>query len=170
MLGAKFFINFFKYKKNNGYAIAKYNLNKSISLQDQINMEIMKIDQEISVNSQALIEAQIVKLRSTFSRSNNFFEKIGKNIYKTKLEDSINWYQKTIKDLYLRRRELETKLEKIKGIFWLNQIKRFLRLILIILLIVLILIIFLSSFMLLIYAMPFILLIFVGYIISTNRY
>ena len=143
---------------------------KDLTLQDQINIQIIEIDQKISENSKALVEAQIVKLRSTFSRSNNFIEQIGKNVYKTKLEDSINWHQKQLKELYLRRRELEINLEKLKGIFWLNRIKRLLRIILIGFFIFLSLFIFLSGFMIIIYLMPLIILIFLGYFISTKRY
>jgi len=170
MLGANFFLNLFKYKKNNSYEIVRYDQNKSFHLQDQINNEIKHIDQRISENSKALVEAQLVKFRSTFTKSSSFIERIGKNVYKTKLEESINWHQKDIKNLYLRRRELVIKLEKLQGIFWLNQFKRFFGIMLIIFLIILLLIIFFSSFMLLIYSMPFILLIFTGYLIFRNRY
>tara|TARA_Y100001968_G_C19101884_1_gene592937 strand:+ start:40 stop:552 length:513 start_codon:yes stop_codon:yes gene_type:complete len=166
MLGANFLLNLFKYKKNRNFEIIQYDLKKNFTLQDQIEIEIRDTDKKISENSKALVEAQLVKIRSTFSRSNNFIEKIGKDVYKKKLDDSINWHQQTIKDLYLRRRELEIKLEKIKGIFWFNQIKRFLRIILIISIIILMLIIFLSSFMFIISALPFIILIFIGYLIS----
>ena len=170
MLGANFFLNFFKFKQNISYKIVQYDKNKSLTLQDQINSEIKHLDQKISVNTKALVEAQLVKLRSTFNKSNSFIEKIGKNLYKTKLEESINWYQKDIRNLYLRRRELVIELEKLQGIFWLNQIKRLFGIMLIIFLILLLLIIFFSSFMLLIYLMPFILLIFIGYLIYRNRY
>ena len=166
MLGANFLLNLFKYKKNRNFEIIQYDFKKNFTLQDQIEIEIRDTDKKISENSKALVEAQLVKIRSTFSRSNNFIEKIGKDVYKKKLDDSINWHQQTIKDLYLRRRELEIKLEKIKGIFWFNQIKRFLRIILIISIIILMLIIFLSSFMFIISALPFIILIFIGYLIS----
>ena len=169
MLRANFF-KFFKYKKNSSHEIVQYNSYENFSSQDQIKTKIIEIDQKILENSKALVEAQIVKLRSTFSKSNNFIEQIGKNVYKTKLEDSINWYQKQLKELYLRRRELEINLEKLKGIFWLNRIKRFLRIILIGFFIFLSLFIFLSGFMLIIYLLPLIILIFVGYLISTKRY
>ena len=170
MLGKNLFLNLFKYKKGSSYEIVQYNKNKGFTLEDQINNEINYIDQEIAVNSKALVEAQLVKLRSTLTKSNNFIEKIGKNVYKTKLEESINWHQKDIKNLYLRRKELVIKLEKLQGIFWLNQLKRFFGIMLIIFLMILLLIIFFSSFMLLIYSMPFILLIFTGYLIFRNRY
>ena len=84
MLGANLFLNLFKYKKDISYEIVKYDKNKSFTLQDQINNEIKYIDQKISVNSKALIEAQLVKLKSTLTKSNNFIEKIGKNVYKKK--------------------------------------------------------------------------------------
>lgn len=170
MLGANFFLNLFKYKKDTSYEIVQYDKNKSFTLEDQINNEIKYIDRKILENSKALIEAQLVKIRSTFTQSSNFIEKIGKNLYKTKLEESINWHQKDIRNLYLRRRKLVIELEKLQGIFWLNQIKRLFGIISIIFLILLLLIIFFSSFMLLIYSIPFILLIFTGYLISRNRY
>ena len=170
MLGANFFFKLFKYKQNNRNKIVKYNSNESFNLQNQINLKVIEIDQKISEISKALVEAQIVKLRSKFSKSNNFIEHIGKNVYKTKLDDSIDWHQKELKNLYISRKELEVNLEKLKGVFWINRIKRFLRIILIGFFIFLSLFIFLSGFMMIIYLMPFILLIFLVYLISTKRY
>ena len=170
MLRENFFFKFFKYNQNSSCEIVHYNSNENFSLQDQINSKIAELDKKISESSKALMEAQIVKLRSTFSRSNNFIEQVGKNIYKTKLEDSIIWHQKELRELYLRRKELKINLEKTQGIFWLNQIKRFLRIILIGFFISLGLIIFLSGFMIIIYLMPLIIIIFLVYLISTKKY
>ena len=170
MLRANFLNKFFNHKKNSNNVIVKYNSHGVFDLEGQIHNKIKEIDQQISENSKALLEAQIVKLKSTFSKSNNFIEKIGKNVYKKKLEDSINWHQKQLKELYFRRRELEINIEKIKGIYWLNQIKRFLKIILIGLLILFSLFIFLSGFMILIYLLPMILLIFLGYLIAAKKY
>ena len=170
MLRANFFFKYLKYKKNSTHDIVQYNSNEKFELQDKINIQIIDIDQKISENSKALVEAQIVKFKSTFSRSNNFIEQIGKNVYKTKLEDSINWHQKQLKDLYLRRRKLEINLEKIKGTFWIHRIKRLLRHILIGVFIFLSLFIFLSGFMIIIYLMPLIIFIFLAYFIFTKKY
>ena len=170
MLGANFFLKLFKYQKNSSHEIVEYHSNDTFVLEDQINIKIIEIDKKISENSKALVEAQIVKIRSTFSKSNNFFEQIGKNVYKTKLEDSIIWHQKQLKDLYLKRRELEINLEKLKGIFWFNRIKRLLRIVLIGFLILFSLFIFLSGFMIIIYLLPLILLITLGYFIYRKSY
>ena len=169
MLRANFFFKFFKYKQDSIHEIVQFNSNETFALQDQIKTNILEIDQKISDTSKALVEAQIVKLRSTFSKSNNFIERVGKNIYKTKLEDSINWHQTQLKELYIRRRKLEINLEKLKGIFWLNRIKRLLRILLLGFFIFLSLFIFLSGFMIIIYLMPLIILIFLGYFIFTKR-
>ena len=169
MLRANFF-KFFKYKKNSSNKIVQYNSNKNFSVQYQIKTNIIEIDQKILEISKSLVQAQIVKLRSTFSKSNNFLEQIGKNVYKAKVEDSIDWHQKQLKELYFRRRELEINLEKLTGIFWLNRIKRLLRIILIGFFIFLTLFIFLSGFMIIIYLMPLIILILLGYFLSTKRY
>ena len=170
MFRANFFLKFFKYTKNNSCEIVKYDSSENFSLQDQINTNIVEIDKKISESGKALMEAQIVKLRSTFSRSNNFIEQIGKNVYKTKLEDSINWHQKELRELYLRRKELQINLEKTQGRFWLNQIQRFLRIILIGFFISLSLIVLLSGFMIMIYLLPLIILIFLVSLIANKRY
>ena len=170
MFIADFFFRFFKFKNNNSNEIIQYSANEKLTLQKQINIKILEVDQEISENSKALVEGQIVKLRSNLSKSNNPIEIIGKNAYKTKLENSINWHQQKLKELYLRRRELEINLEKIKGVFWLNQIKRFLKIILLVFLIFLSLLIFLSGFMIVIYLLPIIVLILLVYLIASKRY
>ena len=169
MLTSNFFYKFFKQSLNNGHEIVKYDSNKKFDLEGEINLEIIDIDKNISENSKALMEAQIVKFRSTFSQSKNFIESIGQNVYKKKLEDSIQWHQKQLKDLYITRKELQIKLEKLKGIFWLNRIKRLIRLIIISVLILLLLFIFLSGFMIIIYLLPFIMLIIIGYYFVNNN-
>tara|TARA_Y100001968_G_scaffold196045_1_gene179863 strand:- start:101 stop:613 length:513 start_codon:yes stop_codon:yes gene_type:complete len=170
MLSANFFYKFFKYKKNISNEIVKYSSNRKFEFEDQINNQIIEINEEISKSSQALFEAQIVKLRSTFSKSNNFIEKIGNNVYKRKLDESINWHQNQLKELYFRKRKLQINLEKIKGVFWINRIKRFLTMILIGFLILFSLFIFLSGFMIIIYLLPLIIIILLVYLLTTKRY
>ena len=161
---------FFKYKENNRKEIVSYNSNKKNDLQDQIYIKIIDIDKKILENSNALIQAQIVNIRTAFSKSNNLIEKIGRNVYKDKLKDSITWHQKELKELYLRRRELQFNLEKIKGIFWLNRIKRFLKTSLIIFFILLSLLIILSGFMMMIYILPLVLLMVLIYSLFSKKY
>tara|TARA_Y100001968_G_scaffold75172_1_gene66588 strand:- start:495 stop:1007 length:513 start_codon:yes stop_codon:yes gene_type:complete len=170
MLRARFFYNFFKYEQNKSNEIVKYNSKSKLDLEDQINSRIIEIDEDISKNSTALFEAQIVKLRSTFSKSNNFIDKIGKNVYKKKLEESIDWHQDKLKELYFRRRELQTKLERVQGVFWLNRIKRFLKIIFIGFFILLSLFIFVSGFMIIIYILPLIILILLVYLLINKQY
>tara|TARA_B100000945_G_scaffold204389_1_gene164307 strand:+ start:39 stop:551 length:513 start_codon:yes stop_codon:yes gene_type:complete len=170
MLRTKFFNKFFKNKRNRDHHIVKYRSNNEFNLEDEINREIVEIDNKISENSKALFEAQFVKLRSTFSNSNNFIEKIGGNIYKVKIEESINWHQKQLKELIFRRKKLQINLEKLKGIFWLNRIKRFLKIVFLGFFILLSLFIFFSGFMIIIYLLPIILLILLSYFIATKKY
>ena len=169
MLRANFFYKFFKHKGKNDYKIIKWDENKNNDIEGAINLKIIEIDKKISENTKALVEAQFVKLRSNFSKSNNFIEKVGQNFYKVKLEDSINWYQKEIKELILKRKELQTQLEKTQGIFWLNQIKRFIKIVCIGFFILLSLFVFFSGFMIIIYLLPIILLIILVYLLSTKN-
>ena len=169
MLRANFFYKFFNYKQNSSRQIIRYNSYEKFNLQNQISSEILEIDRKISENSKALLEAQIVKFRSTLSKSTNFIDKIGRNVYKSKLDDSIHWHQNQIKRLYFRRKELQMNLEKMKGIFWLNRIKRFLIILLIGFFILISLFIFLSGFMIIIYLLPVIIFIFLGYSLATKK-
>ena len=166
MLKENFFYKFFKYKQNNSLAIMNYDSTKKFDLEDKI----IEIDNRILETNKALLEAQIVKFRSTFSNSNNFLEKIGKNVYKKKVDESIKWYQKDLKELYLKRKMLKINLEKIKGIFCLNRIKRFLKASLIIFFILLSLLIFLSGFMMMIYILPLVLLMVFSYSLFSKKY
>ena len=164
-----FFNNFFKSNRNKNYKLIKYNSNRELELQNQINKKLIAIDQEISETSRSLLEGQIVKLRSNLSKSNNFIDRIGKNIYKTKLDESIIWHQKQLKELYIKRKDLQINLEKIKGIYWINRIKRLLAIVFIVIVLTLILFIFLSGFMIIIYLMPLIILIFLGYLLTSKK-
>ena len=170
MLRSNFFYKFFKNDQNRNKGIVKYNSNKEFDLQNQITHQIIEIDQKISENSKALVEAQIVKLRSTFSKSNNFIEKIGESLYKEKLDESIRWHQKQLKELYFMRKKLQINLEKLKGVFWLNRIKRLITILFLGFFILLGLFIFFSGFMLIIYLLPIILLILLGYLITNKTH
>ena len=66
MLRSNFFYKFFKHNKNNNHEIVESNLNQKLDFQEEVKNQIIEIDEKISENSKALIEAQIVKLRSTF--------------------------------------------------------------------------------------------------------
>ena len=169
MLRSNFFYKFFKQSQNNNHEIMKFNPNQAFNLQEEMNLQIIAIDKKISENSKALMEAQIVKFRSTFSQSENIIETIGKNVYKKKVEESIKWHQNQLKELYLKRKELQINLEKLKGTFWLNKIKRLLQLIFISFFILIGLFIFLSGFMIIIYLLPLILLILVGCFLANKK-
>ncbi len=170
MLRSNFFYKFFKQSQKNNHEIVKFDPNKEFGLQEKINQQIIAIDEKISENSKALMEAQIVKFRSNFSQSKNIIETIGQNVYKKKVEESIDWHQNQLKDLYIRRKELQINLEKLKGIFWINRIKRLLTLILISFIILIGLFIFLSGFVIIIYLLPLILLILLGYFLTNKKF
>ena len=170
MLRANFLYKFFKSKPNRNHEIIKYNSTEKFNIQDEINTNIIEVDKNIKENSKALLEAQVVKFKYTFSKSNNFIEEIGKNVYKKKLEESISWHQTELQKLYSTRRELQINLEKIKGIFWLNRIKRFLKITLIGFLILLSVLVFLSGFMIIIYLLPLFIIIFLLHSLTSKKF
>jgi len=169
MRRSNFFYKLFNYNRNNSSEITKYNSFENFDYQKNINERILEIDREISENSKALLEAQLVKLKSTFYKSNNFIKHLGTSIYKAQLEDSINWHQKKIRQLYTERKQLQIYIEKKKGIYWINQIKRFLEILSLGFLLLFFMFIMISSFMIIINLIPIILIIILGYwIVNKN--
>ena len=164
MFDSNFFYKFFRYKKITSNTITTYNPSSNFDIQNKVKTQLIEIDRELAKNSKALFEAQIVKFRSTFSKPNNLIEKMGKNIYKNQIEDSINWHQQKLKDLYFERWRVQIQLEKITGKFWINRIKRMLTLILLGFLLLLSIFIFISGFLAVVYSLPFLFLIFIFYI------
>lgn len=169
MLDSNFFYKFFRYKKNTSHNITTYNPSNDFKINNKIKAQLIEIDKEIAQNSKALFEAQLVKFRTTFSKSHNLIEKMGKNIYKNQIEESINWHQQKLKDLYFDRRRIQIQLEKMTGRFWINRIKRILTLLLLGFLLLLSIFILISGFLAMIYSLPFLILIFIIYIFSRKN-
>ena len=169
MLDSNFFYKLFRYKKNTSNEITAYNPSDNFKIDNKIKSQLIEIDREIAQNTKALFEAQIVKFRSTFSQPNNIIEKMGKNIYKNQIEDSINWHQQKLKDLYFERKRIQIQLEKITGSFWINRIKRSLVLVLLGFLLLVSIFILISGFLAMIYSLPFLILIFMVYILSRKN-
>ena len=170
MLRENFFYKFFNQKQSINNNLVKYNSNKIFDLQGQIKNKIIEIDGKIYENNKDLVQAQVIQLKYKISKPNNIFDQIGRNVYQTKLGETISLHKEKLKELYFERKELQINLEKIQGIFWLNQVKRYLKLLGIVFLIFLNILILLSGFMIIIYSLPFIILILLGYIIITKQY
>ena len=170
MFRADFFYQYFKYKLNNSNKIIKYNSHRKSSIEDQINTEIIEIEKKISEDSQALLDAKFIQFRSAFSKSNNFLEKLQTNIYKNKVQESIDWHQNSLKKLYFQRNKLKMNLEKIQGIYWINRIKRSLKILLIGFVFLLVIFIILSGFMIMIYFLPLIIVIYLCYLLTISKF
>ena len=170
MFNSNFFHKIFRYKKNISSQITSYDPSNTFKIQSKNKAQMQEIDREIKQNSQALLEAQIVKLRTTFSNPNNLFEQIGRNVYKNQIDVSINWHQKKLKDLYFERRIIQMELEKENGTFWINSIKRSLIILLLIIISLFSVFILISGILAMIYLLPFFILILMGYILLKKKY
>ena len=67
MWRSNYFYNFFKGKTNNSNKIVKYNSFETFNFQNDLKNKILEIDTKIAENSKALLDAQIIKLKSKFS-------------------------------------------------------------------------------------------------------
>ena len=124
MFKTNLFNKFFNIKKSSSHAINRYIPNENFQIEEELKKRIQLIDKEIKYNSQNLINAQAVKLKSTFSTNKNILQQLQQNLYQVPLDESIVWYRKKLGSLYKERQSLQFQYEKMSGKLWPNRIKR----------------------------------------------
>tara|TARA_B100000700_G_C15003949_1_gene837640 strand:+ start:592 stop:1086 length:495 start_codon:yes stop_codon:yes gene_type:complete len=93
------------------------------------------IDKKIIETSNSLIEVQSVSFRAALSRNNGLISKIQETIYGDSLRDSTIWYRNHLQKLRSERKFIQSKLDKLTGQFWKKRIKRWIKLLTLLLLI-----------------------------------
>ena len=113
---------FFK-KESETYAIDKYqsseNQNRIIN---HLNEKLLKIDQSITKASKELVNAQVVGIKIALSKNNNWFENFQKKAYSSNIEKSKSWHTKEIHYLIRERRQLQIKIDKLTGKYWIKRV------------------------------------------------
>ena len=110
-------------KRKDAYTIIKFDNNEISSLIEQITT----IDKQIQRTSNAIIEAQVVRVRSLLSREANIFNSFQKKIVVSKATSSVEWHQKQLFMLNQHRKELQIKLDTLTGETWRRRIDNIIR-------------------------------------------
>ncbi|KGG12674.1 MULTISPECIES: hypothetical protein [Prochlorococcus] len=111
---------------------------KYSSYQTSLLSKIQSLDREINETTNAILEAQTVRVRSFFSQEGNFWNGLQRKIVDSNAQKSVAWHQRQLFDLKIERNKLQDHFDKLAGRFWLKKIIRFSIALALILLIVLI--------------------------------
>ena len=114
--------NLFKFKKNNQYAIKRWDSIRNPNSLEALTKEILRIDQEIANTYKDLLEVQIVKFRASFPKSSNWLNKLQKQVYWSSIENSSSFHTRHLISLYNRRRRVQEELDRVSGNFWKKRI------------------------------------------------
>ena len=93
---------------------------------NNLRLKIKQLDKELFETSQEIIKAQSVRVRSMFDRNKNFIGSIQKQLVESKVINSINWYQKRLKEIVNERKFNQRELDKLTGKFWSKKIRDYL--------------------------------------------
>ncbi len=116
-------------KNSNVSSIQRFtHVQNNIEDTDSLKEQLISIDQKISNITKELFMAQAVKIKSALSQNNGWLQGIKQKWYQSATNESIIWHKDRLRILHKERREIQIKLEKKMGRFWLNQIRRWLAL------------------------------------------
>lgn len=121
---------------------------------EQLQQELNALDQKISHITQELIQAQAIAFRTAFTKQSNWITNLQQKWYQSAASKSAVWHRDRLKILYNERREINIKLEKITGKFWINRIRRWLSIVAILIILGIVLWIMLMGIIAAIYLIP----------------
>ncbi len=85
------------------------------------------LDNQIQSTIQAIVQAQLVKVRSLFTKETNMFSGFQQKLIESRAENSVQWHQKQLYLLYIERKSLQKLLNTLTGKTWVNRINNFFR-------------------------------------------
>ncbi len=160
---------FFK-KIKTGDSIVRVDLSSNNYALDSLSDQIKKLDQEILELNQIILEAQSVRFRSIFSTRKNFLDRFQNKILESSATNSVSWHQNRLREVYLERKKLQERLERLTGSYWPNKIKRLLTWMALLIVLIVFSVVFLMGLFAAFYFLPIIIfLVIIFWIISTLR-
>ncbi len=112
-------------RKNNPYALQLKGNTLNYDSQDLLIKQINKLDENIRDTSKELIKSQIVRFRSLLSNNRSLFSGIQRKMVEVSAKKSVIWYEDNLRRMYMERRTLQNKLDKINGTFWSKKLYKF---------------------------------------------
>ena len=114
---------FFNNYKNR-FSLATVNRYRSTDQIYFLQKQLQKIDKEIADVTRALLEAQVVKVRSMFSSNNNFIQEIQQKMVQSTVNNSFIWHQRKLLELNKEKSLLQNKLDRLTGQLWPKRFKK----------------------------------------------
>ncbi len=154
---------FRRIKRN--YSIQKidyYNDNYSV---EKLANKIKSLEVQINESNQAILQAQVVRIRSMFSRETNLLAGLQRSLVESQTSNSINWHIKNLYTLKEEKRNAQRKLDILTGQVWQKRIKNLISWLFIILSVFISIVILIMGIFAAIYSLPFLITLLIGFYI-----
>tara|TARA_Y100001968_G_scaffold151362_1_gene138533 strand:+ start:121 stop:645 length:525 start_codon:yes stop_codon:yes gene_type:complete len=133
-----------------------------------LSYKISEIDREIIICSKNLLEAKKIQIHSSIVKPNGLLSSIQNRWITTATNKSAQWHQNEIRRLYQQRFELQNKLDKAEGKFWIKRVLRWLSYLLIITVCIIAIILLILGLMMSFYLLPLWIIMIISYIYIKN--
>ncbi len=123
-------MQFFKtlFKKNKKISsISKLETTQTDSHIELLKRRIEEVDEKIKLTTQAIFEAQLVRLRLFLYKDSNIFAGFRRKIVESKAASSSQWHINFLFALYNERRNLQIELDRKTGKKFFNRINIWIR-------------------------------------------
>ncbi len=111
------------------YSIKKYDGSYSAGDIQSIIKRLNEIDRQIQFANKSIVEAQLVRFRSLFFKSNNILDGFQKRIVETSADKSVQWHLKELFELRGERRKLQLNYDRLTGKAWQRKLIKLIQLI-----------------------------------------
>ncbi len=118
------------------YSINKYQYNdtpKDILIQ-KITQEISRLDQKISKEAKELFQTEVTGIKAALSSNTSWIDKLQAKFYRSKIQNSAKWQRDQVRRLYQEKQRLQSQLDRLTGKFWIKKIRKWLAIIMLLIL------------------------------------
>ena len=148
-------INFLIRRRNRVYSIKRFEDNASSVSPQSLVERLKEVDSQIQITSQAILEAQLVKLRSVFFKSNSILDGFQKRIVESSVNTSVQWHQNHLRELREEKVKLQLHFDQLTGRAWQRKSIKLIRLFLMLIVVLISSLFFIMGIFTVIYLLPF---------------
>ena len=162
-------INLLIRRNNRVYSIRKFEGNQSYGSIKSIVGRLKEIEYQIHITSQSILEAQLVKFRSVFSKNNNFFDGLQKKVVESSVNTSLKWHQEQLIALRKERIHLQLELVNLTGRRWQRKIIKLIKLVSILIGILISILFLIIGIFTTLYLLPFFIMLLFAFMILNKK-
>tara|TARA_B100000029_G_scaffold40085_1_gene37403 strand:+ start:5768 stop:6292 length:525 start_codon:yes stop_codon:yes gene_type:complete len=116
--------SYFFSRRNNKHSIQKVSSLKHNILIESLRKKLAIVNHQITDTTKELLKVQAVGIRATFSRNNNWLDRLQKKFYWSQIQESSLFYREKLIILHKERKYVQSELDRLTGRYWIKRILR----------------------------------------------